>query len=140
MANHVAVLVPGDGIGPEVARAVERVLAEAGAPIEWERHAAGVAALDAGLDVLPDATVRAIAAHGVALKGPCTTPVGKGFTSVNVQLRKKLELYACGASDSEPRRGADAILGGRPRHRSREHRGSLQRDRERGQRRAWSRA
>jgi isocitrate dehydrogenase (NAD+) len=92
--THTAVLIPGDGIGPEVAAAVERVLAAASAPIAWERHDAGVAALEAGLDVLPDTTVEAIRRHGVALKGPCSTPVGKGFTSVNVQLRKKLDLYA----------------------------------------------
>lgn len=94
-ANHKVVLIPGDGIGPEVAEAARQVLAAADAPIEWESRNAGVAALEAGSsEPLPEETVDAIRKHGVALKGPCTTPVGKGFSSVNVQLRKKLNLYA----------------------------------------------
>jgi isocitrate dehydrogenase (NAD+) len=87
------VLIPGDGIGPEVSNAVQRVFEAAGAPIAWEERLAGVAALDAGMDVLPEETLDAVREHGVALKGPCSTPVGKGFMSVNVQLRKKLDLY-----------------------------------------------
>ncbi len=95
MSNHLAVLIPGDGIGPEVTEAVCRILEVAKAPISWiERHA-GLAALHSGSrDVLPDETLEAITRYGVALKGPCTTPVGEGFTSVNVQLRKRLDLYA----------------------------------------------
>jgi isocitrate dehydrogenase (NAD+) len=89
------VLVPGDGIGPEVSEQVVRVLDAAGAEIRWERHLAGVAALEAGeTQVLPEKTLEAIAAHRVALKGPCTTPIGGGFSSVNVALRKQLNLYA----------------------------------------------
>src|SRR5215212_213135 len=80
-AKHTIVLIPGDGIGPEVTNATKRVI--------------GAAALEQGFDqVLPERTIAAIKAHKVALKGPVTTPVGKGFTSVNVQLRKKLNLYA----------------------------------------------
>ncbi|MEW4528027.1 isocitrate/isopropylmalate family dehydrogenase [Maioricimonas sp. JC845] len=94
MSTHRAVLIPGDGIGPEVTGAVLRVLQAAGAPLEWEEHVAGVTALERGEDVLPEETVDAIRRLGVALKGPCTTPVGEGFTSVNVQLRKRLNLYA----------------------------------------------
>jgi isocitrate dehydrogenase (NAD+) len=94
MAEHRVVLIPGDGIGPEVAAAVERVLAAAGAEISFETRHAGIAALEQHGEVLPDATLDAIRDVGVALKGPCTTPVGKGFTSVNVQLRKRLDLYA----------------------------------------------
>ncbi len=94
MTPHDTVLIPGDGIGPEVAGAVRKVLDAADAPLTFHEHLAGVAALDAGLDVLPDATIEAIRKHGLALKGPCTTPVGEGFTSVNVQLRQKLELFA----------------------------------------------
>ena len=90
---HSIVLVPGDGIGVEVSEAVLRVMEAVGAPLQWERHQAGVAALDACGEVLPESTLDAIRHHGVALKGPCTTPVGKGFTSVNVQLRKRLDLY-----------------------------------------------
>ena len=91
---HQAVLIPGDGIGPEVTAAVRRVLDRAEAPIEWIEHHAGIAALEAGDDVLPAETLEAIKRYGVALKGPCTTPVGEGFMSVNVQLRKRLNLYA----------------------------------------------
>ncbi|MGB5809544.1 MAG: isocitrate/isopropylmalate dehydrogenase family protein [Polyangiales bacterium] len=93
MTIHPIVLIPGDGIGPEVAAAAIRVMSAAGAPVEWEEHQAGIAALDSAGEVLPQQTLDAVRARGVALKGPCTTPVGKGFTSVNVQLRKRLELY-----------------------------------------------
>lgn len=89
-----AVLIPGDGIGPEITRVVIHILSEAGAGIDWETHQAGVAALAEGQEVMPPSTLDAIRRHGVALKGPCTTPVGKGFSSVNVQLRKNLNLYA----------------------------------------------
>ncbi len=91
---HTAVLIPGDGIGPEVADATRRILAAADAPISWVERHAGVAALQRGADtVLPAETVSAIREHGVALKGPCTTPIGGGFTSINVALRRKLDLY-----------------------------------------------
>jgi len=92
--RHQAVLIPGDGIGPEVTVAVKRLLGAADAPIEWIQRQAGIAALEAGGDLMPAETIEAIERCGVALKGPCTTPVGGGFTSVNVQLRKKLNLYA----------------------------------------------
>ncbi len=94
MTKHRIVLIPGDGIGPEVAAATTRVLRAAGAPLEWVEHHAGVAALETSGEVLPVETLDAVREHGLALKGPCTTPVGKGFTSVNVQLRKRLDLYA----------------------------------------------
>src|SRR5437016_1740979 len=95
MATHTIVLIPGDGIGPEVTAATKQVLEAAGANIDWVELPAGAVALEQGLDnVLPERTVAAIRAHKVALKGPVTTPVGKGFRSVNVQLRQKLNLYA----------------------------------------------
>lgn len=94
MASHKVVLIPGDGIGPEVTEAVQKVLSAAEAPVEWAIHQAGVTALDECGDVLPETTLEAIREHGIALKGPCTTPVGEGFSSINVQLRKKLDLYA----------------------------------------------
>lgn len=94
MSQQQIVLIPGDGIGPEVTAAVKRILAAAGAGYGWVEHQAGITALDSGHDVLPQETLEAIQEHKVALKGPCTTPVGKGFSSVNVQLRKKLGLYA----------------------------------------------
>ena len=95
MAKHTVVLIPGDGIGPEVTRAARRVLEAAGFSVQWVEMPAGATALELGLDeVLPQRTLAAVAAHKVALKGPITTPVGKGFKSVNVQLRQKLGLYA----------------------------------------------
>src|SRR5437762_1519171 len=95
MAKHTVVLIPGDGIGPEVTHAAKRVIEAAGLAVEWVELPAGATAIEQGLDnVLPDRTVAAIKAHKVALKGPVTTPVGKGFKSVNVQLRQKLNLYA----------------------------------------------
>ncbi|MDB5333779.1 MAG: isocitrate dehydrogenase, NAD-dependent, mitochondrial type [Phycisphaerales bacterium] len=95
MAKHTIVGIPGDGIGPEVTAATRRVLAAAGLDAEWVELPAGATAIEQGYDnVLPQRTLAAIQAHKFALKGPVTTPVGKGFTSVNVQLRKKLNLYA----------------------------------------------
>ena len=95
MAKHTIVLIPGDGIGPEVMAATRRVLEASGLSVEWVELPAGAAAIEQGHDsVLPQRTLAAIQAHKVALKGPITTPVGKGFTSVNVQLRKKLNLYS----------------------------------------------
>jgi isocitrate dehydrogenase (NAD+) len=95
MAKHTIVLIPGDGIGPEVTKATTRVVEAAGLSVDWVELPAGAAALEQGFDnVLPERTLAAIRAHHLALKGPVTTPVGKGFTSVNVQLRKKLNLYA----------------------------------------------
>jgi isocitrate dehydrogenase (NAD+) len=91
---HNAVLIPGDGIGPEVSDAVRRIFSAAKADIHWFEHYAGLAALDRGADtVLPKETTDAVIQHGVALKGPCTTPIGGGFSSINVALRKKLNLY-----------------------------------------------
>lgn len=88
------VLIEGDGIGPEVAKATQRVLDACQLGLEWIPARAGVAALDAGdSSVLPETTLDAIREHGIALKGPCTTPIGSGFTSVNVGLRKSLDLY-----------------------------------------------
>jgi isocitrate dehydrogenase (NAD+) len=92
--THDVVMIEGDGIGPDISAAVRRVLEAAGAPILWDEHHAGLSALERGEDVLPARTVAAIRRTGLALKGPCTTPVGEGFTSVNVQLRKALDLYA----------------------------------------------
>jgi isocitrate dehydrogenase (NAD+) len=94
MKTHPVVLIAGDGIGPEVTAATQRVLAAVQAPVEWVERRAGLAALEAGGDVLPADTLDAIERYRFALKGPCTTPVGEGFTSVNVQLRKRLNLYA----------------------------------------------
>lgn len=91
---HKAVCIPGDGIGPEITEAVLRVLRAADAPVEFEEHPAGVGALQMGLQVLPESTLEAIGRCKVALKGPCSTPIGEGFRSVNVGLRKSLNLFA----------------------------------------------
>jgi len=92
--THRITLIPGDGIGPEVTDAVLRVLDAAGVAIAWERHEAGLLAVKRGDEPLPPALLDSIRRNKVALKGPVTTPVGEGFTSVNVGLRKSLDLYA----------------------------------------------
>jgi isocitrate dehydrogenase (NAD+) len=92
--KHVITLIPGDGIGPEVAEAVVRIVQVAGLEIDWERHDAGVVAFERTGETLPAALLDSIRRNRVALKGPVTTPIGQGFTSVNVGLRKALELYA----------------------------------------------
>ncbi len=94
--QHTIVLIPGDGIGPEVTGAARRVIEAAGLKVNWVEVPAGATAVEkyGYADVLPDVTLNAIKQHKIALKGPVTTPVGKGFKSVNVQLRQKLNLYA----------------------------------------------
>jgi isocitrate dehydrogenase (NAD+) len=94
MAAHTITLIPGDGIGPEVTDAVLRIIAATGVSIAWERHDAGVIAFERTGRALPVELVESIRRHKVALKGPVTTPIGEGFTSVNVGLRKSLDLYA----------------------------------------------
>src|SRR5688572_2055093 len=91
---HRITLIPGDGIGPEVASTVVRIIEASGAQIEWETHYAGAQALEKFGETLPKELLESIQRNKVALKGPVTTPVGKGFTSVNVGLRKALDLYA----------------------------------------------
>jgi isocitrate dehydrogenase (NAD+) len=87
-------LIPGDGIGPEVTAATVRILAAAGADLEYEKQIAGAEALARHGHPLPDEVLDSVSRNRVALKGPVTTPIGKGFRSINVQLRQKLELYA----------------------------------------------
>ncbi len=87
-------LIPGDGIGPEVTAAVVRILQASGVAIEWDIHEAGINAVEKTGQTLPQTLLDSILANRVALKGPVTTPIGEGFTSVNVGLRKALELYA----------------------------------------------
>jgi isocitrate dehydrogenase (NAD+) len=91
---HTITLIPGDGIGPEVSSAVVRIIEATGVDIKWETHYAGAQALEKFGSTLPDDLLESIKRNKVALKGPITTPVGKGFTSVNVGLRKVLDLYA----------------------------------------------
>jgi isocitrate dehydrogenase (NAD+) len=92
--THTLTLIPGDGIGPEVTAAVLRILQASGVSIEWDRHAAGVLAVEESGLPLPQPLIDSILRTKVALKGPVTTPIGEGFTSVNVGLRKALDLYA----------------------------------------------
>ncbi len=92
--KHVITLIPGDGIGPEVSESVVRIFKVAGVEIEWERHDAGVLAFEKTGETLPVALLDSIRRNKVALKGPVTTPIGQGFTSVNVGLRKALDLFA----------------------------------------------
>ena len=94
MPTHNVVLIPGDGIGPSIADSVKTIFAAADVPIQWHEHLAGVTALEKAGDAMPESTLEAILHHGLALKGPCSTPIGTGFRSVNVTLRKKLNLYA----------------------------------------------
>jgi isocitrate dehydrogenase (NAD+) len=91
---HTITLIPGDGIGPEVASAVVRIVEASGVEISWETKYAGAQALEKFGSTLPEDLLDSIRKNKVALKGPITTPVGKGFTSVNVGLRKALDLYA----------------------------------------------
>jgi len=92
--KHTITLIPGDGIGPEVTEAVVRILDASGVQIEWDRQLAGVLALERTGHTLPVELIDSIRRNKVALKGPVTTPIAEGFTSVNVGLRKALELFA----------------------------------------------
>ncbi|HEY0545677.1 MAG TPA: isocitrate dehydrogenase (NAD(+)) [Pyrinomonadaceae bacterium] len=92
--THTITLIPGDGIGPEVSAAVVQIIEATGVDVHWETHYAGAQALEKFGTTLPEDLLESIKRNRVALKGPITTPVGKGFTSVNVGLRKALDLYA----------------------------------------------
>jgi isocitrate dehydrogenase (NAD+) len=92
--TYQATLIPGDGIGPEVTAETIKVLEATGVAFEWDVQMAGVAALERCGNPIPDATLESIRQRKLALKGPLTTPVGSGFRSVNVALRKEFELYA----------------------------------------------
>jgi isocitrate dehydrogenase (NAD+) len=87
--------IPGDGTGPELAEATRRVLEATGIEFRWDRHEAGIDEFEKHGNPFPDATLASLKRTGVGIKGPTTTPVGSGFRSVNVLLRKELDLYAC---------------------------------------------
>ena len=93
--SHRVTLIPGDGIGPEVTEAAVRVVEAAGVQIEWDRVEAGGEVIAKYGTPVPDEVLNSIRTHRVALKGPITTPIGTGFQSANVLLRKSLDLYAC---------------------------------------------
>ena len=92
--THRVTLIPGDGIGPEITEATRQAVEATGASVAWDVQLGGVAALEATGTPLPDATIESVRQTGVALKGPLTTPVGSGFRSVNVALRREFDLYA----------------------------------------------
>ncbi len=92
--KHTITLIPGDGIGPEIVSETVRIIEAAGVEFEWETHLMGAQALEKYGVTIPEAVIASIHKNKVALKGPLMTPIGKGFTSVNVGLRKALDLYA----------------------------------------------
>lgn len=95
MAKHTVTLIPGDGIGIETTSAMQEVVAAAGADIAWEVADAGAECAERCGTPLPEETIEAVKRNKVGIKGPTATPVGTGFRSVNVALRKTLDLYVC---------------------------------------------
>src|SRR3989449_11100753 len=95
MATYRVTLIPGDGVGPELSEATRRVLEATGVGFDWDVQEAGADVMDRYGTPLPEHVLDSIRANGVAIKGPITTPVGTGFRSVNVALRKELDLFCC---------------------------------------------
>src|SRR3989449_6684591 len=93
--SHLVTLIPGDGTGPEITEATRRVLEGTGVAFEWDVQHAGESVIESAGTPLPEPVLASIRRNKVAIKGPITTPVGHGFRSVNVALRKELDLYAC---------------------------------------------
>ena len=122
---HTVTLIPGDGTGPELVEATRRVLEATGVEFDWDEQHAGEDVYEDEGTPFPDRTLDSIKRNGVGIKGPTTTPVGSGFRSVNVLLRKELDLYACirpcKAYDGRPH----PLPRDRHRDRPREHRGPL---------------
>src|ERR671924_308990 len=92
---HRVTFIPGDGVGPELSEATRRVLEATGVAFDWDVQEAGADVMDKYGTPLPDHVLESIRGNGVAMKGPITTPVGTGFRSVNVALRKELDLFCC---------------------------------------------
>ena len=92
---HRVTFIPGDGVGPELSEATRRVLEGTGVQFDWDVQEAGAEVIDKYGTPLPTQVLDSIRSNGVAIKGPLTTPIGTGFRSVNVALRKELDLYAC---------------------------------------------
>src|SRR3954464_2265196 len=92
---HRVTFIPGDGTGPEISEATQRVLEATGVEFEWDFQNAGADVYEEEGTPLPDRVLDSIKERGLAIKGPLTTPVGSGFRSINVALRKELDLYAC---------------------------------------------
>jgi isocitrate dehydrogenase (NAD+) len=92
---HDVTFIPGDGTGPELTEATRRVIEATGVDVNWDRHEAGIDEYEQHGNPFPAATLESLKTNGVGIKGPTTTPVGSGFRSINVLLRKELDLYAC---------------------------------------------
>ncbi|SHI46945.1 isocitrate dehydrogenase (NAD+) [Hymenobacter daecheongensis DSM 21074] len=90
---HTITLIPGDGIGPEITKAVQAIFTAAQVPVQWEEQNAGQTTFDQSGELIPQALLDSLEKNRVALKGPITTPVGKGFRSINITLRQKYDLY-----------------------------------------------
>lgn len=103
--SYTITLIPGDGIGPEISSAAKRVIEAAGVKVEWDVQEAGLNAIEKYKDPLPQAVIDSIGKTKIALKGPLTTPIGTGFRSVNVALRKEFELY----SNLRPAKSFDGV-------------------------------
>src|SRR5579872_6255016 len=136
--THKVTLIPGDGIGPEVTHAVVRILEATGIKWEWERFAAGAEAFEIFVEYIPADLSDSIARNKVALKGPVTTPIGGGFKSINVTLRKQFDLFAnfrpirtLPAPPRSPRARFPAARR-RPDYRPQKHRGRIRRPGARG--------
>ena len=95
MKSYRVTLIPGDGIGPEIAEVAKASIDATGVPIEWDIQHAGIDVMEKEGTPLPDRVLESIRKNKIAIKSPITTPVGTGFRSVNVALRKELDLYAC---------------------------------------------
>jgi isocitrate dehydrogenase (NAD+) len=95
MTTHRVTFIPGDGTGPELAEATQRVLEATGVEFDWDFQDAGIDVYESEGNPLPDRTLDSIRERGLAIKGPTTTPVGSGHRSINVALRKEFDLYAC---------------------------------------------
>src|SRR6266700_1384576 len=93
--SHRVTFIPGDGVGPELSEATRRVLEGTGGEFDWDVQGAGADVIERYGTPLPEPVLESIRANGVAIKGPLTTPIGTGFRSVNVALRKELDLFAC---------------------------------------------
>jgi isocitrate dehydrogenase (NAD+) len=94
MTRQIITVIPGDGIGPEITRAALKVLDALDCELEYDMQLAGLTAIEAGQELIPAQTLDSIRRNRIALKGPLTTPIGRGFTSLNVMLRKEFDLYA----------------------------------------------
>ncbi len=119
--EHKITLIPGDGIGPEITRVVVRILEATGLKFQWDEHLAGAEAYERYQEYIPSELYQSIERNRVALKGPVTTPIGGGFSSINVILRKHFELYANFRPIQNLPGLADSLSRRRPDHHSRKY-------------------